>query len=280
MQFDNTRIAIRERDLLDVLDLSLQVIRAYIWPWLIAGVAGALPFALLNWWLLHKLPMRSAGPDRALYVCLMVLLVAWETPLAGAPLTAYFGKALFIERPSARQVIREIAGSLPQLIVFQLLLRGLFFLPAIWLGEAWWLMIFVAWIPFVSWPYLNEVILLERNPLARSRGRMSSWQRSQNLHEGTRGAQLGRWMMSLLLGGLLTASLAGLVWFLRGLFTNHWDYDDSLWQFSVPVAMWIVAAFFTVARYLSYLDLRIRREGWEVELQIRAEGERLARQIG
>jgi len=280
MQFDNTRIAIRDRDLLDVLDLSLQVIRAYLGPWLIAGLAGAVPFVVLNWWLLHTLPMRSTPADQSLYVCLMVLLVAWELPLAGAPLTAYFGKALFIQRPSARQLIREVTGSLPQLFLFQGLLRGIFFLPAIWLGELWWLMIFVAWIPFVSWPYLNEVILLERNPLAAGRGRMSSWQRSQNLHEGTRGAQLGRWMTFLVMGGLLTASLAGLVWFLRGLFTNRWGYDDAVWQFVVPAAMWIVAAFFTVARYLSYLDLRIRREGWEVELQIRAEGERLARQVG
>jgi hypothetical protein len=44
--------------------------------------------------------------------------------------------------------------------------------------------------------------------------------------------------------------------------------------------MWTVAGFFAVARYLSYLDLRIRREGWEVELLIRAEGDRLTRQIG
>ena len=46
----------------------------------------------------------------------------------------------------------------------------------------------------------------------------------------------------------------------------------------VPAAMWTVAAFFAVVRYLSYLDLRIRREGWEVELQVRAEAERLTRQ--
>jgi hypothetical protein len=86
--------------------------------------------------------------------------------------------------------------------------------------------------------------------------------------------------MTLLLSGLMTASLSSLIWFLRGLLMNHWDYDDELWLYGVPAAMWIVASFFAVARYLSYLDLRIRREGWEVELQIRAEGDRLTRQIG
>jgi hypothetical protein len=48
----------------------------------------------------------------------------------------------------------------------------------------------------------------------------------------------------------------------------------------VPLAMWIVAGYFCVVRFLSYLDLRIRREGWEVELRMRAEAARLTRQTG
>ena len=62
MQLDNTRIAIRERDLADVLDLSLQVIRAYALPWFLASLAGALPLAVLNWWLL-KSKWLSDGPQ-------------------------------------------------------------------------------------------------------------------------------------------------------------------------------------------------------------------------
>jgi hypothetical protein len=280
MQLDNTRIAIRERDLLDVLDLSLQVIRAYALPWLVTTVAGAVPFAVLNWWLLRSVWPHRGPMEWPVYLSLMAILIACELPLASAALTRYFGQAVFIDRPSARQIVSDVVDSLPQLFVFHVLIRGFFFLPALWLGEYWWLMAFVLWIPFVFCPYLNEVILLERNPLVHSRGRITTWQRSQTLHEGSRGTQFGRWLMSLLLAGLLTASLSSLVWFLCGLLTNHWEYDDSLWQYGVPASMWTVAGFFAVARYLSYLDLRIRREGWEVELQIRAEGDRLTRQIG
>ena len=43
------------------------------------------------------------------------------------------------------------------------------------------------------------------------------------------------------------------------------------------LAIWIVVGYFSVVRFLSYLDLRIRREGWEVELRMRAEGARLTR---
>ena len=37
--------------------------------------------------------------------------------------------------------------------------------------------------------------------------------------------------------------------------------------------IWLVTAFFAVARFLAYIDQRIRLEGWEVELRLRAVGE-------
>ena len=50
-------------------------------------------------------------------------------------------------------------------------------------------------------------------------------------------------------------------------------------HFYYPLALWLVLGFFAVVRFLGYLDLRIRREGWEVELMMRAEGARLERQL-
>ena len=44
-----------------------------------------------------------------------------------------------------------------------------------------------------------------------------------------------------------------------------------------PVAIWLVVAYFAVVRFLAYLDLRIRSEGWEVELLMRAELDRSTR---
>ena len=37
----------------------------------------------------------------------------------------------------------------------------------------------------------------------------------------------------------------------------------------------MVGVFYSVFRFLAYLDSRIRLEGWEVELRIRAEAERI-----
>jgi hypothetical protein len=281
MQLDNTRIAIRERDLADVLDLSLQVIRAYALPWFLASLAGAVPLAVLNWWLLKSKWLLDTPENRSLYLGRMVVLVAFELPLGSAGLTRFIGHAVFVDRPPARQIVRDLIDSLPQLFFLQVVLRGFLFLPALALGETWWLWAAIFWwMPFVLFPYLNEVILLERNPLVRTRGRMTTWQRSQALHAGSRGNQFGRWLVSLVIAGALAAGLGLSIWYVGGLFTHHWGFGDALYLVYVPAAMWIVASFFAVARYLSYLDMRIRREGWEVELQIRAEADRLARQIG
>ena len=46
MQLDKTNIAIRERNWLDILDLSLQVLRTHFGPLLLAAVVGIAPMML------------------------------------------------------------------------------------------------------------------------------------------------------------------------------------------------------------------------------------------
>jgi hypothetical protein len=53
----------------------------------------------------------------------------------------------------------------------------------------------------------------------------------------------------------------------------------SIYTFYYPLALWLVVGYLTVVRFLAYLDLRIRREGWEVELMMRTEAARLTRQL-
>ena len=60
------------------------------------------------------------------------------------------------------------------------------------------------------------------------------------------------------------------------------DYEANDVAVAVSVVaglsvLWLVLGGFAVVRYLSYLDLRIRREGWEVELLVRAEEARQKR---
>ncbi len=70
---------------------------------------------------------------------------------------------------------------------------------------------------------------------------------------------------------LIVAALYMGVGVLIGLYEITWYFA----VFIYPAAFWVVIAFYSVVRYLDYLDLRIRYEGWEVELLMRAEAAKM-----
>lgn len=268
MQLDRNRIVIRERGLLDQFDLALCLIRVYAWPLVVALGVGILPFAALNAWLLADMADFELADSFFPYLWSMLLLVVWETPLATSLATLYLGEAVFLERPSAGNIVRGLLRAIPQLLCYQVIVRGLL-LPLV---LTWFL-------PFATWPYLNEVILLERNPLRRRQGQISTMRRSSALHSGNVSDLLVRWMVVVAFGSVLFLALWITINVLVGMLWNQWDWTDATLTIYCPLALWIVIGYFTVVRFLGYLDLRIRREGWEIELMMRAEGVKLSRQL-
>jgi hypothetical protein len=91
------------------------------------------------------------------------------------------------------------------------------------------------------------------------------------------GDLFARWIGAVACGGVLFASLFLSCLTLCGLLFNEWEWEGPTFTFFCPLCLWIVIGVITVVRYLGYLDLRIRREGWEVELLMRAEAARLTR---
>ncbi len=274
MQLDHTRIVIRERGLLDLLDLGLCVVRAYLWPLVFMLAIGILPAMLLNAWLLRGLAEAASDSDAMnpimmAYMWWMLLLVLWETPLVTTLATLYLGEAVFLKQPRAKGIIGSLFGALPQLFLFQVVLRGLL-LPMV-----------ITWlVPFAVWPYLNEVLLLERNPLRRRQpGQMTTLRRTQALHRGNGGDLFARWLVAVALGGLLFVSLWLSTSYLAGVILGEEAQQQAIYTVFYPMALWTVVGYLTVVRFLGYLDLRIRREGWEVELMMRAEGAQLSRHM-
>ena len=129
-------------------------------------------------------------------------------------------------------------------------------------------------------PFVNEIIFLERNPIrSQQTGTITIGRRSSSLHTPSSADMIGRFVMVsvgsivLVLGVILT------VWFGQALATNDWTISQVMVKFFVPLAAWLVAVQATVVRFLGYLDLRIRREGWEVELKVRAAAAELKEQV-
>lgn len=291
MQLDNTRIAVRERNLLETFDLALHVVREFWRPWLACSLLAIIPLAVLNYALIGWMANVEFGEEEfpLRYYWTMAVLIYLEAPLASTLVVGYLGPAVFLERPSIRQVLREVLRFAPQLTLCQVVLRGV--LP-VWLLlmmlDRYEFNVFVEvfLIPGIAMyatviralrPNITEIILLEKNPL-RSNGANSITigKRSAHLHDPSGSDLIGRWIGSaalvLLLVSIIYVTLTLAVGFLFSAWSGGW-YET---HFIYPASLWIVAAFISVVRFLNYLDLRIRHEGWEVELLMRAEGIRLA----
>lgn len=262
MQLDKTRIIIRERPYMELLELALVVIRYHAAPLAGCLLTFALPLALLNHWFASE--TFDAEFDTGGYAAWQVILIAFEAPLATSLMTIYLGQIMFVDHPGVKRLTADFFRALPQLFAIQVILRGI--------GA---MMCFIGlFLFYMLRPYANEVILLERNKIS------GTWKRLTALHENTGGLVTARWFGSLFYGGVLMLSLMLAIGFFREQLFNNLRSEYWRAVIDLPLALWLVIGFFAVVRYLCYLDLRIRREGWEVELKMRAEAVRLARAMG
>jgi hypothetical protein len=254
MNGDPTLVRIRERSYLDLLDLALLVVRHRPRTLALIATAGIAPFATINAWLL-------SDPDfpRALWPALLFL----EAPWATAPLTLYLGGLMFGHPPSAGSSLKRLAWSLPTLILIQLLLRGLIAMAFI----IFWLL------PARLW-FANEVTLLEHASGFKAIGRCFQLTRDRS------GEYFLQWAGQLFFGLIFALCFwLGTSAMVSALFENELTWarpvlsDASGMRFQLGV--WIAIAFFTVGRFLIYIDQRIRSEGWELQVRLRAMGREL-----
>lgn len=254
MADDRTLIQIRERSFLDLLDLALVVVRSRPRSLGLAALAGVAPCAALNAWL-------TADPEFPFLYYLGLLAV--EAPWATAPLTVVLGGMMFGERPSAGRVVRTLVRGLPAMFIYQFVVRGV-------------LTSFVLTFPVVvgKLAFLNEVILLERG---KSLGAMK---RCTLLTSDRGGDFMGRWLAQFCFGLAFIACF----WFGTGLAFNSLTTSELTWNepgwgdlYGVrsQFAVWLTISFFGVARFLTYIDQRIRLEGWEVKVRLQAVGRSL-----
>ena len=274
MNLDNQRIAIRERGIFEIMDLSLHVLRWQIAPLAVSLVVCAVPMIFLNQFLLSDTLSDELEAEEFLapgYIYYLLLLTAVQAPIVTAPATLLLGRATFGGENNVVDLLKDLLRCAPQFVLFQIIGRALSVL----------LCFTVPLLPYVGWPFLGEIILLERNSLLRGRQkRLTTMKRTIGFHSGVFNEILSRWFASLLIGGLLIGSSWMTLWVVLSHLTGGWHSLHTTYAWYLPIALWMTIGFFTVVRFLSYLDLRIRREGWEVELAVRAEGARLSTALG
>jgi hypothetical protein len=329
VQLDNTRIAVRERGMIDTYDLTLHVIRNFAPRLVPALLLGILPLALLNelllwgvWtqpeavdWMepesvfqaIATVPLMQ-GTAMTRYGWLYLMLVFFEAPVATIFAESYLGAAVFKQEKTLWDSVRDVfslshrphptapreVGPFWAFLLCQLLMRGTLLamiVPILVWGEEFngWLEIGLLLLLFVFVaalrafrPYINEIIVLEKNPLWSKTAPMTVGKRSGNLHISAGGELFGQWLGSCFAAFVLLQIMFWSMWLIYSVMFGDSFEGIMGWvpQHVIrPLALWSVVAYLGVARFLSYLDLRIRQEGWEVELLIRAEAGRLAEKL-
>lgn len=293
MQLDQTHVVVRVRTLSEIGDLALVLLHRYAKILLVTFLLGAWPWMVINASLLYWIPITESefgldDPEAAWeisrYTMWMLLLVFLQTPAAGVVMTIYLGQAVFEQNPSWRSAlgiakrqfwrwfyclaIRRLA--IPAAIIVALRLfqpYESFFdatLPVI--------LLLVAVVIRGRRPYLPEMVLLERCPLkSKNPDEITLKRRAVALHRPVGGDVGSRWIaIAMMLTVLFLGFFYSLVW-ARGIATGFWDIGLFTLLVIYPVALWTIGGLSVVVRMISYLDTRIRLEGWDVELAVRAE---------
>lgn len=273
MNLDHLTLAVRERTLGELCDLALLLVRRHVRDLTILAVIGAAPWVVLNMLIMQALPDQEW-----LALAWLVVLLLFQAPLATAPITAYLGEAMFahqVPRRHALATCRAVAGPLVLMATLRALLIAVpvLLFTAVGDGLPGLLLLFLLMFFPMHW---GEVMLLERQPLR------SAWKRANQLMAAWRSEAVTHLMVGglLIIGGVVMLTLAVseianlLVW-------NLIEYDEW-WSWFRPqesllplVLPWPFIAYLAVVRFLAYIDLRTRREGWEVELDLRRAGRRV-----
>jgi hypothetical protein len=194
-----------------------------------------------------------------------------------------------MENPRIKQVVWDALKQWPAIFLSQFLFRLVLplwllaltfdrFEPNYWIEFG---LIVLLMIPFVTIfrafrPYINEIIVLEKNPLrAKNPQVITIGKRSSHLHGPYSNDLFVRWLGTV----LATVVLIWMVGTTTGfLFSVLFGLEELNWivvYIWYPTVLWTVVSLISVVRFLDYLDLRIRHEGWEVELLMKAEALRL-----
>lgn len=294
MDFSKTFISIRTRTALQIYDLAILVCVEYFKPLLALLAIGAFPFILLDCLLIGWL--ATDYKDFRYFYWVMFLLVVSQAQFATVFMTHYLGQAMFFGRPKISTTVKDVLRAgfyfhwlhggvrmvVPVLICCFFLSRSMalgafdrylylfLYLPGL----------VVCGLSFRMFrPFVSEILLLEKTPLKSNNENVVCFhRRSISLHyrqgavEGIFGQGFASFLLGLFLGLGVYAGLLQLDKILNIQANSEWSYAAWYWL----VALWLTVGFLCVARFLFYIDTRIRQEGWGVELRMRSESQRIS----
>ncbi len=273
MNLDHLTLVVRERTVGELFDLALLMGRRHAWNVSILFLIGAAPWVLLDYLCMQLMPTEGWTG-----LTWWMVLLLFHLPLASAPLTAYLGEAMFTARPQRWSALRTGLRAIPILVLPALARAAVIALPCLLfsaVGNGLPGLLFVFLLLFFP-AHLTEVVVLERQGLRlgfrRARQLMTAWRSEAITHGCLSVLWVAGGMLMLIVGGVELVNL---------LFWESVNYRDFLLWLQPQGSPWILMlpwpflGYLSVVRFLAYIDLRTRREGWEIELDLHRAGNHL-----
>ena len=253
MDLREARVVLRERRILDVLDLALRFVVAHAVPYLVVSAFVVVPCAVAT-----VMVATHQGFTQGLMFALAL------SALAEVPFTVLGSRLVFEHEVSFGQVLRASLRRAPAVLVTRglvataaLLGLAVVILPGVWVAASFF--------------FVSEIAVLEEAGVG------TAMSRAQRMLSGRFGDAMVAWM-------LLGALHLGATWLGDRALASQLN---DLLQISPPpkigdpdggmlglVAFWLAVPYLTTARLFAYLDLRTRTEGWDVQVRFAALAQR------
>jgi len=251
MDIIRARVALRHRKLSDVLDLALRFVMVHWKVYARVALIALVPGVFATWGIL-KLSDGS-------WAWAWTFAITWSL-FAQIPFTVLASRLVFEDRVRAREAITASLHDIPRVLGLRILT-----IAALSLG---FLLLFVpaAWVA-VIFCFSTEVLILERSGIGGTLGR------SQRVAQSDFGESLLMVIVVLLsyAAGVLLAEQGGRT------------IIEDLLQFRGPASMWTeggsvlavigllsAVPYIATARFLTYLNIRTRAEGWDIQTRFAA----------
>ena len=280
MDLSQPHIAIRERTLLEIFDLTLHVYRDHWKNILSLLLINALPLAIANGVVCHVIH-RGTG-DVPSELLLSLLLIVSQAQIGTLLITQYLGTAMFAGKPTIGKTVRDFLSVSKSWIWnhgFIRMVVPIFCLVAAVhidsLGLVIMLLLFALAVRAFR-PFISEILILEkpprRIPKDSSLPGITLKRRARDLH---RGDIVSGFIMSTIIGGCLLVTMTSLFFHVDTAMGLNGAWDSPIHYLYWPLAAWLVTSFLAVFRFLYYINARIVQEGWEISLKLMAEKQKL-----
>ena len=269
MQLDGAQITIERRKTAGCLDLAVVFQREHFAR--IAVMTGwfAVPTIIIGWLLMSYVDAMASW--------MVLLLFSCVSPFLGAALVNATGRRVFGDDFEPGEAVRGVGRHFSRLLGYVLLTRfisaifGCFILPPLFI--------------ICRWGFMTEILYLENAPKKKAGVRLKNLMASVYSDLVGRALILTFFYAVFVFGFFVLVELFctvilgfSILWdrldLLEGNYANLLLFDPLV-STVIHGLLWAFYPLVRVAWFFCYLDVRIQKEGWDVELDFRIEAQRL-----